>query len=84
MGARRPVGAYLRRFVYDTITHDAQALRYLVDVVGADRVMVGSDFCFDMGYERPRDLVLDRTVGLARADRDRVLHANAARMLRLT
>ena len=83
-GARRPVGAYLRRFVYDTITHDARALRYLVDVVGADRVMVGSDFCFDMGYERPRDLVLDRTVGLSRADRDRVLYANAARMLRLT
>jgi aminocarboxymuconate-semialdehyde decarboxylase len=83
-GARRPVGAYLRRFVYDTITHDARALRYLVDLVGADRVVVGSDFCFDMGYERPRDLVLDRAVGLSRADRDRILHTNAAGMLRLT
>jgi aminocarboxymuconate-semialdehyde decarboxylase len=81
--ARRPVGAYLRRFVYDTITHDPRALRYLVDVVGADRVMLGSDFCFDMGYERPRAIVLDRAVGLSRAERERVLHANAARMLRL-
>jgi predicted TIM-barrel fold metal-dependent hydrolase len=37
-----------------------------------------------MGYERPRNLVLDRAVGLSRADRDRILHTNAAGMLRLT
>jgi aminocarboxymuconate-semialdehyde decarboxylase len=81
--ARRPVTAYLRRFAYDTITHDAGALRYLVGMVGADRVMLGSDFCFDMGDERPRDLVRSRAVGLSRADRERVLRGNAARMLGL-
>jgi aminocarboxymuconate-semialdehyde decarboxylase len=81
--ARKPVKAYLRRFTYDTISHDPAALRYLVSVVGADRVMLGSDFCFDMGYERPRDIVLDRAVGLSRADQGRVLGQNAARLLRL-
>ncbi len=81
--ARRPFQAYLRRFTYDTITHDPGALRYLVATVGADRVMLGSDFCFDMGYERPRDIVLARAAGLSRADRVRVLCGNAARLLRL-
>ena len=42
---------YLRRFYYDTITHSAPALSYLIDQVGADRVMLASDFCFDMGYQ---------------------------------
>ena len=53
--AKKPFSAYLRRFTYDTISHDPGALRYLVDTVGADRVMLGTDFCFDMGYERPLD-----------------------------
>ena len=79
--ARRPVTAYLRRFHYDTISHHPRALRYLVDLVGADRVMLGSDFCFDMGYERPRAVVADRSVGLSQRDRARIVRANAAGLL---
>jgi aminocarboxymuconate-semialdehyde decarboxylase len=79
--AKKPVRAYLRRFTYDTITHDPGALRYLVHTVGADRVVLGSDFCFDMGYERPRDIV--GRVGLSAADVRKVLGGTAARMLRL-
>ncbi len=81
--AKKPVKAYLRRFTYDTISHDPAALRYLVATVGADRVMLGSDFCFDMGYERPRDIIVDRAVRLSRADQTAVLRNNAARLLRL-
>jgi aminocarboxymuconate-semialdehyde decarboxylase len=81
--ARRPVGAYLRRFYYDTISHDAGALRYLVRTVGADRVALGTDFCFDMGYERPRQVILDRAVGLSRAEQAMLLHGSAARLLGL-
>jgi aminocarboxymuconate-semialdehyde decarboxylase len=81
-GARRPVTAYLRRFTYDTISHSPEALRYLVSIVGVDRVMVGSDFCFDMGYERPRDIVA--ALRLPRPQQTRVLRGNAARLLRLT
>jgi aminocarboxymuconate-semialdehyde decarboxylase len=79
--AKKPVRAYLRRFTYDTITHDPRALRYLIDMVGADRVVLGSDFCFDMGYERPRDIV--GRVGLGQGDARKVLGATAARLLRL-
>jgi aminocarboxymuconate-semialdehyde decarboxylase len=80
--ARRPFGAYLRRFTYDTISHSPEALRYLIGLVGADRVMIGSDFCFDMGYERPRDIVTKR-LGLKAADQARILRGNAARLLGL-
>lgn len=79
---KRPPSAYLRRFTYDTISHAPAALRYLIGLVGADRVMVGSDYCFDMGYPRPVEVVT-RLAGLGRADRARILGGNAGRLLRL-
>ena len=81
--AKKPVRAYLRRFTYDTISHDPGALRYLIDTVGADRVLLGTDFCFDMGYERPLDIIRDKGVKLSRADQGKVIRENAARLLRL-
>jgi aminocarboxymuconate-semialdehyde decarboxylase len=79
---KRPPSAYLRRFTYDTISHSAEALRYLIGLVGADRVMLGSDYCFDMGYERPVE-VITRLRGLSRSDQTRILGGNAIRFLRL-
>jgi len=81
--AKKPFSAYLRRFSYDIISHDAGALRYLVATVGADRVMLGTDFCFDMGYERPLSIIQAKATGLSRKDQDRVVRGNAARMLHL-
>jgi aminocarboxymuconate-semialdehyde decarboxylase len=81
--AKKPVKAYLRRFSYDTISHDPGALRYLIDTMGADRVMLGTDFCFDMGYERPLDIIRDRGVRLSRTEQAKVIRENAARLLRL-
>ncbi len=80
--AHRPLTAYLRRFSYDTISHNPRALRYLIDTVGADRVMLGSDFCFDMGYERPVQVVTGLR-GFRQADHARILRGNAQRLLRL-
>jgi aminocarboxymuconate-semialdehyde decarboxylase len=48
---------YIRRFHYDTVAHSDDALEYLINIAGADRVMLGSDYCFDMGYERPVEIV---------------------------
>jgi aminocarboxymuconate-semialdehyde decarboxylase len=79
--AQRPFMEYLRRFHYDAITHSPQLLRFLIDLVGVDRVMLGSDYCFDMGYERPRDVI--EALKLSRVERERVLTGNAARVLRL-
>jgi len=50
-----PPSSYLRRFWYDTITHAGMPLRFLIDLVGIDRVVLGTDLPFDMADERFRD-----------------------------
>jgi aminocarboxymuconate-semialdehyde decarboxylase len=44
----RPPSAFLGNFFFDTIVHDHKALRYLVDTVGAERVLVGTDYPFPL------------------------------------
>lgn len=53
-----PPSAYLRRMWYDTCVFDADVLARLVALAGADRVMMGSDYPFDMGDADPVALVL--------------------------
>ena len=78
---QRPFGEYLPRFYYDTITHDPKLLRFLIDEVGIDHVMLGSDYCFDMGYERPREVI--DALRLRPAEKDKIYASNAARLLRM-
>jgi len=78
----RDASAYLGRFYFDTVTHSARALGFLIDLVGADRVMLGSDYCFDMGYERPVEVVSDHT-GIDAAGQAQILGGTAKRLLRL-
>ncbi|MFO1361376.1 MAG: amidohydrolase family protein [Burkholderiales bacterium] len=78
---KQPPSAYLRRFTYDTIGHDDRINQHLVRLVGADRVLLGSDYCFDMGLAAPVQTV-DR-LALTQAERDGILGGNAARLLRL-
>jgi aminocarboxymuconate-semialdehyde decarboxylase len=47
--------AYFGRIAVDTITHDAAALRFLVERVGADNVAMGTDLPFDMATPHPVD-----------------------------
>ena len=68
----RPPRDYLRLLYVDTITHDYAALRYVVETMGADHVVLGSDFPFDMGYESPVEW-LNRAPGLSPGDRERIL-----------
>ncbi|MCI0575799.1 MAG: amidohydrolase family protein [Chloroflexi bacterium] len=81
--ARQRIGAppstYLKQFYFDTIIHSAEALAYLVDLVGVDQVMLGSDYPFDMGYDRPVEVV--EALDLPEADKARILGGNAARLL---
>jgi aminocarboxymuconate-semialdehyde decarboxylase len=73
--------AYLQRFTYDTITHSKSIMEFVVKQVGAERVMVGSDYCFTMGYDRPVQF-LDQ-VDLTSAQRRMILGGNAERLLKL-
>jgi aminocarboxymuconate-semialdehyde decarboxylase len=49
--------AALAAMYYDTIVQDTRALRYLADVVGADRLMMGSDMPFPIGDLAPLKIV---------------------------
>ncbi|WP_313816015.1 amidohydrolase family protein [Citricoccus sp.] len=75
-GCQHPPSHYLRRLWFDSLTHDAGQLAALVSAAGADRVLLGSDFPFDMGSERPVQEVLD--AGLGQAAEAAVLSGNAA------
>jgi aminocarboxymuconate-semialdehyde decarboxylase len=71
----------LRRFHYDSVVHEPGLVRALVETVGAQRVLLGSDHPFDMGDLRPADTV--RAAGLGAADEAAVLGGNAAGLLGL-
>jgi aminocarboxymuconate-semialdehyde decarboxylase len=72
---------YLRRFTYDTIGHDDRINQALVKLVGADRVTLGSDYCFDMGLDDPVATV-DR-LDLPAAEKNKIKGENALKLLRL-
>ena len=79
---KQPPSTYLRRFTYDTIGHDDRINANLVRLVGADRVTLGSDYCFDMGLDDPLATV-NRIPGLSAEDRERIAGGNALRLLHL-
>jgi aminocarboxymuconate-semialdehyde decarboxylase len=56
---------YLRRIFVDALVHDARALQYLLDVMGSDRVALGSDYPFPLGEAEPGALI--RSMNLPRA-----------------
>jgi len=76
---KQPATSYLRRFHYDTITHNAKILNYLIDYVGADRVVLGSDYCYDMGYDMPVQVL----VKIPATQRSLILGSNAAKLLKI-
>ena len=79
---KQPASAYLRRFYYDTVTHHPRIMRNLIDLVGIDRIVLGSDYDQDMSYQRPVDFV-DSIPDLSASEREMILSGNAARLLRL-
>ncbi len=79
IGLPRLPSEYLKLFYYDTITHDPQLLRELVAFVGADHVLLGSDYPFDMGTYPPQKLVEAAKLG-AEAEAA-ILGGNAARLV---
>jgi aminocarboxymuconate-semialdehyde decarboxylase len=79
---KQPPSAYLRRFTYDTIGHDDRINANLVRLVGADRVTLGSDYCFDMGVDDPLATV-NRIPGVSEADKALIAGGNALKLLRL-
>jgi aminocarboxymuconate-semialdehyde decarboxylase len=74
----RDVRATLRRFLVDTVVHDVDVLRDLVGFFGPDHVLMGSDYPFDLGVERPVEVV--RALGLPPDEEALILGRNAIRL----
>lgn len=77
---RRP-SEYLECIYCDTLTHNALSLRFLLDRIGDDHVVIGSDYPFDMGYDQPVEMV--RNSGLGHEREAKVLGKNLARLLKI-
>jgi aminocarboxymuconate-semialdehyde decarboxylase len=77
----KPPAEHLRWFHYDTVLFDDAPTRYLLDLVGDDRVLAGSDCPFAMSDHRPFEL--PDTLGLDEGGRRRVLGTNAIELFGL-
>jgi aminocarboxymuconate-semialdehyde decarboxylase len=80
--APHPPSHYLDRFSVDSAVFDARALRLLVEVMGEDRVMLGTDYPFPLGEPRMGTLVREAP-GLSEAARAKILGGNAAQFFDL-
>ena len=69
----------MKQLYYDTMVFQPQYVKHLVEIVGSDRVMAGTDFPFDMGETDPLGLI-DATAGLTDAERTALKGGNAARL----
>lgn len=77
---RTPPMELLRRFWFDALAHNPTAVRFLIEQVGADRVVLGTDDPFDMGDLHPVDN-LEKVPGLTDAERERIWWKNAEEFL---
>ena len=71
---------YLPKIWFDTVVHDPKALQHLVEVAGESRVLLGSDYPFDMGLDSPVEFVQE--AGLTEGVVDAILEGNAEALLR--
>jgi tryptophan 2,3-dioxygenase len=79
--SEHPPSYYLNRFYADSAVFDQRSLQFLVGTMGADRVMLGSDYPFPLGEERVGSLI--RQSNLSQDAKAKLLGGNAARFLGL-
>lgn len=81
-GSAKPPSSYVGRFSVDSVVFDPSALRLLVDVLGVENVLLGSDYPYPLG-ERPAGQVVRKAQFLTEEERGLLLGGNAARFLSL-
>jgi aminocarboxymuconate-semialdehyde decarboxylase len=70
----------LEKFYFDTITFDPGMLRHLIERFGADHVLLGTDYPYDMGVEDPVGFI-GKVSGLSTEKKNKIMGGNAARLL---
>ena len=73
---------YLNQFYFDSVVFEDDQLNYLITKYGADHILLGTDYPYDMGEEDPIGL-LRKVSGLSEEDFAAVQGGNAARLLNL-
>ncbi|OZI67276.1 amidohydrolase family protein [Bordetella genomosp. 11] len=71
----------LKRIYFDSLVFEPQALRYLIDLVGADQICIGTDAPFDMADDRPQ-ATLDAVPRITATERQCVCCRTALKLLR--
>jgi aminocarboxymuconate-semialdehyde decarboxylase len=82
-GAQHPPSTYQRRLYYDTVVGSEKALRFLLDEVGADRVVLGSDWPFVPWHPSPVAWVQGLT-SLTPGEKEQILWRNLESLLKLS
>jgi aminocarboxymuconate-semialdehyde decarboxylase len=77
---KNPPSSYLEKFYFDSITFDPEMLKRLIEKFGADHVVLGTDYPYDMGEVDPLGLI-KQVKRLPKAARDLIQGGNAARLL---
>ncbi len=70
---------YVRKIYYDSLVHDAAMLRYLIDLAGADRVALGTDYPFPLGEEIAGSLI--ESMDFDAPEREMLLNGTAKKWL---
>ena len=78
----RPPSEYFRLFYFDSLTHSGPALNYLVDAVGPERVMLCSDYPYDMSDTDPVRAIA-ALPGISDAQRELIYGGNAMRLFKI-
>lgn len=77
-----PPSAYIRLLYFDTITHYPPALAYLISTAGSDKILLGSDYPFDMGDPDPVNSI-NTLSAIPEEDKLKILGRNAAELFAL-
>ncbi|HET9491439.1 MAG TPA: amidohydrolase family protein [Methylomirabilota bacterium] len=78
----QPPSAYLSRFYYDCIVYTEEALRYLIDTVGVERVVFGTDWPYDMALDWPVAWILGMK-SLTQDEKEAILYRNLESLLKI-
>jgi len=76
-----PVREYMRRFHYDSLAYYPETLRFMIDLVGSDRIVIGTDIFATMDVAYPNALV--DSLKLPAPDHERIMWRNAERLFHL-
>ena len=79
---KQPPSHYIPLLYFDTITHFPPALEYLISTIGADKIVMATDYPYDMGDSTPVETV--KTLkNVSDEDKEKILGGNAKRLFKL-